>query len=70
MTQQFQTSAVLHGSFLDSSFNAEKTTEQTHGGEKLGVETWLCVAVYSVKSSSCRAFTEGATTEGMVHSEI
>ena len=39
-------------------------------GEKLGVETWLLVAVYPVKSSSCGAFTEGTTTEGMGHSEI
>ena len=60
-TQQFQTSAVSFGSFLDASFTAEKT----RGGEKLGVETWLGVAVYPVKSSSCGAFTEG-----MVHSEI
>ena len=41
MTQQFQTSAVSLGSFLDTSFTAEKTSEQTRGGEKLGVETWL-----------------------------
>ena len=40
-TQQFQTSAVSFGSVLDASFTAEKTTEQTRGGEKLGVETWL-----------------------------
>ena len=37
-TQQFQTSAVSFGSFLDASFTAEKSTEQTHGGEKLEVE--------------------------------
>ena len=42
MTQQFQTSAVsLSFFFLDASFIAEKTTEQTRGSEKLGVETWL-----------------------------
>ena len=41
MTQQFQTSAVSFGSFLDARFTAEKTTEQTRRGEKLGVETWL-----------------------------
>ena len=40
-TQQFQTSAVSFGSFLDTSFTADKTTEQIHGGEKLRVETWL-----------------------------
>ena len=40
-TQQFQTSAVSFGFFLDASFTAEKTTEQTRGGEKLRVETWL-----------------------------
>ena len=40
-TQQFQTSAVSFGSFMDTSFTAKKTTEQTRGGEKLGVETWL-----------------------------
>ena len=41
-TQQFQTSAVSFVFFLDASFTAEKTTEQTRGGgEKLGVETWL-----------------------------
>ena len=40
-TQQFQISAVSFGSFLDASFTGEKTTEQTRGGEKLGVETWL-----------------------------
>ena len=40
-TQQFQTSAVSFDSFLDASFTAENTTEQTRGGEKLGVETWL-----------------------------
>ena len=40
-TQQFQTSAVSFGSFLDASFTAEKTTEQTRGGENLGVETRL-----------------------------
>ena len=67
MTQQFQTSTVSFGSFLDASFTAEKTTEQTRGGEKLGSED---LALYPVKSSSCGAFTEGATTEGMVHSEI
>ena len=38
-TQRFQTSVVSFGSFLDASFTAEKTTEQTRGGEKLGVET-------------------------------
>ena len=40
-TQQFQTYAVLFCSLLDASFIAEKTTGQTRGGEKLGVETWL-----------------------------
>ena len=50
MTQQFQTSAVSFGSFLDTSFTAEKTIEQTRGGEKLGVKTWLLVGVYPVKS--------------------
>ena len=34
-TQQFQTSASSFGSFLDASFTAEKTTEQTRKGEKL-----------------------------------
>ena len=69
-TQQFQTSAVSFGSFLDASLTTEKTTEQTSGGEKLGVETWLWVEEYPVESSSCGAFTDGATTEGKVHSEI
>ena len=35
-TQKFQTSAVSFGSFLDASFTAEKTTEQTHGGQRSG----------------------------------
>ena len=38
-TQQFQSTAVSFGSFLNASFTANKTTEQTRGGEKLGVET-------------------------------
>ena len=41
-TQQFQTSAVLFGFFLDASFTAEKTTEQTRGRDnsewRLGFE--------------------------------
>ena len=69
-TQQFQSSAISFVFFLDASFTTEKTTEQTRGGEKLVVESWLLVAVYPVKSSSCEAFTEGATTEGMVHSGV
>ena len=40
-TQQFQSSAVSFDFFLDASFTADKTTEQTCGGEKLGVEIWL-----------------------------
>ena len=40
-TQQFQFSAVLFASFLDASFTAKKTTDQTHCSEKLGVGTWL-----------------------------
>ena len=42
-TQQLQTSAVSFGSYMDTSFSftAEKTTEQTRGSDKLGVETWL-----------------------------
>ena len=61
-TQQFQSSAVLFGSFLDTTFTPEKTTEQTRGGEKLGVETWH--SVHSEVFISCGAFTERTTTEG------
>ena len=50
-TQQFQSSGVLFGSFLDASFTAEKTTEQTCGSEKLGVDTWLLVAVHRTTGS-------------------
>ena len=56
-TQQFQTSAVSFVFFLEASFTVEKTTEQTR--EKLGLDYWLGGAL-----------TEGATTEGMVNSEI
>ena len=40
-TQQFQTSAVSFVFFLEASFTAEKTTERTSGGEKLGLDYWL-----------------------------
>ena len=54
-TQQLQTSVVSFGSSSYARFTAEKTTELTRGGEslgvdKLGVDTWLSVAVYPVKS--------------------
>ena len=41
-TQQFQTSAVSFVCFFsEASFTAERTTEQTRGGEKLGLDYWF-----------------------------